>query len=148
MVYDNCPNGDTSPSYYDRSCGAASSQSISTSGSTISSVQGSGLFATNPIVASFDFASNKKIPQKVAAELNFFLSKITKTLDAKAGKSQIKKKQYYQALNVYLANLASQTFDAREKRIMGYLSDRLVVVSKGLLPKKSTNSSVATSSHK
>jgi len=54
---------------------------------TISTVTPSngGLFKNNPVIASYTFPSNERIPQKVTSELNFIITKITKVLDKKAG---------------------------------------------------------------
>lgn len=149
---DNCPNGDTSPSYYDGICEKVSTQNVSTSSSITpqkTSAVRSGFLSNNTIVAGYDFTANKRIPQKVAAELNFFITKLMKILDAKAGQNEAKKKQYYQAVNIYIANRAQQTFDAREKRIMEYLRTRLVIASKGVIAQeKSVSTTTAKVIHK
>lgn len=149
---DNCPNGDTSPSYYDGICEKVSTQNtpaLSSIAPQKTSVVRSGFLSNNMIVAGYDFTANKRIPQKVAAELNFFITKLMKILDAKAGQNEAKKKQYYQAVNIYIANRAQQTSDAREKRIMEYLRTRLVVATKGIIvQEKSVSTTTAKVIHK
>lgn len=133
---DSCPNGDTSLSYYDGICEKVSTQNVSTSSSITpqkTSVARSGFLSNNQVVAEYDFTANKRIPQKVAAELNFFITKLTKILDAKSKGNEAKKQKYYQAVNIYIANRAQQASDTREKRIMEYLGTRLVVVGRGII---------------
>lgn len=84
---DSCPNGDTSPSYYDGICEKTSAQGVSVQSFTTSQkVQASrsGFLSNNQVVAEYDFTTNKRIPQKVAAELNFFITKLAKILDMKS----------------------------------------------------------------
>lgn len=71
----------------------------------------------------------------MAAELNFFITKLTRIVDGKAGKDPLKKLKYYEAVQSYLENRMSQTPDIGDKRIIQYLSTRFIVVSKGLLKK-------------
>lgn len=76
------------------------------------------------------------MPQKVTAELNFIMTKITKILDKKAGANEIKKARYYQAVDAYILNRANKTTSKKDKRIFEYLHTRLVTLSKGLLSQK------------
>ncbi|MDD5197505.1 MAG: M4 family metallopeptidase [Candidatus Gracilibacteria bacterium] len=90
----------------------------------------SGLFASNSIVSAYDFTINKRIPQKVAAELNFFVTKLVKNIDKNAGNNEKKRNQYKQIVKRYIINRVKQSSDEREKRIMQYLYKRSSVVMK------------------
>lgn len=92
-----------------------------------------GLFVNNPIIASYAFPGNERIPQKIAAELNFFITKITRILDKKAGTNTVKKARYYKAVDLFILNRWKKVSSEREKRILEYLHTRLITVSKGLL---------------
>ncbi len=84
---DSCPNGDTSLSYYDGICEKTSAQGVSVQSFTTSQkvqTSRSGFLSNNQVVAEYDFTTNKRIPQKVAAELNFFITKLAKILDTKS----------------------------------------------------------------
>lgn len=145
MAKDTCSAGDYSPSFYDGKCGIApvgtstgststtSSGTTSTSANTATTSVSSGLFGNNPIIGAYSFPPNERIPQKVASELNFIMTKITKVLDRKAGVNQAKRAKYYQALDAYMSNRAQKSVSEKDRRILEYLRIRLVTVSKGLL---------------
>lgn len=128
-----CPNGDYTSSYYDGQCGTNPNGAVSTSPSTPSNPSSGGLFRGNPTIGGYAFPGNERIPQKVAAELNFIMTKITKYLDSKAGSDTAKKVRYYKALDAYMLGRYKNTTSERDKQILSYLHTRLGVVSKGLL---------------
>lgn len=113
--------------------GSTSSGATSTSINTPVTLTSPGLFGNNPIIGAYSFPLNEHIPQKVASELNFILTKITKALDKKAGMDKIRQARYYQALDAYIQGRAKKAANEKDKRILGYLRTRLVTVSKGLL---------------
>lgn len=102
-----------------------------------------GLFDNNPIIASYSFPQGERVPQKVASELNFIITKITRILDAKAGSDRIKKTRYYQAASLSILNRLEKTTSEKDKRILEYLHTRLVTVSRGILSLKPAISQVA-----
>lgn len=61
------------------------------------------------------------------------MTKVTKLLDTKAGANEAKRARYYQIVDAYLVSRAARTTSDRDKQILEYLHNRLVVVSKGLL---------------
>lgn len=85
--------------------------------------------SSNPIVSSYGFPKNERIPQKVAAELNFFITKLMGILDKKAAGNIKKKDSYNQQVLKYLMNRVKQTSDVREKRIMEYIYKRYSIVA-------------------
>ncbi len=82
----------------------------------------------NPIIAAYDFPANERVPQKVVAELNFFVTKLTKILDKKAGDNEMKQQSYNKQVSQYILLRAKRTSDIREKRILGYIYKRFVAV--------------------
>lgn len=151
MTTDYCPNGDYSPSYYDGICGtnpvSTSSGSMNTTapittntGAISTPSYNGGLFGSNPTISTYLFPSNERIPQKVASELNFVMSKIAQFLDKKAESNKVKKARYYKLVDDYILNRAQKTVSTREKRILNYLHIRLITVSKGILSKETSSS--------
>lgn len=143
LSMDSCPNGDRSPSFYDRTCGTQIAQSVPSTVTSVSSgatspaasdstPQISSLLA-DPVIREYVFIADEKIPQKVASGLNFFLKKLTDTLDTKSRGNKVKQVRYYQALDAYMITYATSHADARNQRLLGYLRTRLRVVSKGML---------------
>lgn len=93
-----------------------------------------GLFANNPIISSYDFSKNERIPQKVVAELNFFVTKLMKVIDVKAGDNSKKKNSYNQQVAKYILDRAKKTTNQQEKRILAYIYKRFSIVTKIPVP--------------
>ncbi|MDD2916506.1 MAG: M4 family metallopeptidase [Candidatus Gracilibacteria bacterium] len=124
---DNCRQGDASGSYYDGKCDISPQVSSQQTKNTPSE---RGFLSANPIIGGYDFTKNERIPQKVAAELNFFITKLVKAIDHKATANLTKKQAYYNAVAQYMLSRAKKTNNKREKRIFSYLYARFVIVTK------------------
>ena len=79
-------------------------------------------------MSAYDFSANERIPQSVASELNFFITKLTKILDQKAGNNTLKRDVYYQAVTRYITARIKLTSDSRDKYILQYLYKRFNIV--------------------
>ena len=90
----------------------------------------STLFSTNAIISSFDFSKNEIIPEKVISELNLVITKLTKTLNTKAGNSAKKREQYYRTVTRDFINRITKSTNTSEKHIMQYLYKRFSLVKK------------------
>lgn len=89
---DTCPAGDYSSNYYDGTCGTippANTTALIPENTNLMVISITGapsrtLFSNSSIIDSYSFPDNERIPQKIASELNFIITKITKILDKKA----------------------------------------------------------------
>ena len=128
---DVCPKGDTSGSSYDGKC----AKNLETSSISVVNFTApkSGLFSANSIVSAYNFPENERIPQKVAAELNFLVTHLQRIIDKKAGDNEQKKDMYRKTVAKYIMDRAKKTTNKREKRILVYLFKRFSVITKTVI---------------
>ncbi len=130
---DNCPSGDSSPSYYDGNCGSVvkvgTTNVATTSSSTVTPSGLLGTFFSAKAFEGIDFSPNKALPQKVYAEINFFAKKIMDII-AKKNISKEKTNLYYTALSSYFSKKAQLSDNTKSKRIYTALANRFLFLQK------------------